>query len=58
MHFGSHLAKISKKRYQFIESAVVEKYTQVCKRLMQNDNIKNYKFFDNTLSTLTVKKFK
>jgi hypothetical protein len=54
--FWSHLAKISKKKYQFIESSVVEKYTQVCKRLMQNDNIKNYKFFDNTLSTLTVKK--
>jgi len=54
--FWSHLAEISKNRYQFIESSVVDKYTQVCKRLMESDNIKNYKFFGNTLSTLTIKK--
>ena len=54
--FWSLLASIVKKRYELIESSAINKYTQICKSIMQNSNIKDLKTYDNNLYTLSIKK--
>jgi len=54
--FWSLLAKVVKKKYDLIESSAVNKYMLVCKNLMQNNNIKDYKVYNNNLYTLSIKK--
>ncbi len=54
--FWNLLDKTTKSKYQLFESSAVDKYTQICKSLMQNTNIKKYTFFGNTLSALELKK--
>lgn len=54
--FWQLLENLSKKKYKFIESSAVDKYTQLCKKLMQDNNIKNFKIYGNTLSTIAIKK--
>ena len=54
--FWNLLDKTTKAKYQLFESSAVDKYTQICKKLMQNTNIKKYTFFGDTLSALELKK--
>jgi hypothetical protein len=54
--FWSLLANVIKKRYHLIESSSVNKYMLICKKLMQNDNIKDLEIYNNSLYTLSLKK--
>jgi len=56
--FWSLLANVVKKRYNLIESAAVNKYMLLCKSLMQNNNIKDLKIYNNSLYTLSIKKLR
>jgi len=56
--FWTLLADITKKRYNLMESSVVNKYMQICKNLIQNDNIKELKNYNNNIYTLLLKKLK
>ena len=54
--FWSLLANVVKKRYDLMESAAVNKYMLLCKSLMQNDNIKDLKVYNNSLYTISIKR--
>ncbi len=56
--FWTILADIANKRYNLLESSAVNKYMQICKNLIQNDNIKELKNYNNNIYTLLIKKLK
>jgi hypothetical protein len=56
--FWTLLADIANKRYNLQESSAVNKYMQICKNLIQNDNIKELKNYNNNIYTLLLKKLK
>ena len=58
LFFWNLLADIANKRYNLLESSAVNKYMQICKNLVQNDNIKELNNYNNNIYTLLLKKLK
>ena len=48
--------RFSKKKYEFTESAPVEKYSELCKYALSINNIKNIKTFENFIYKIKLKK--
>ena len=54
--FWSLLNKIVNNKYDFSNMASVEKYTELCKKIVTDKNIKNSKTFSKNIYTITLKK--
>ncbi len=54
--FWENLYDLVKKKYEFTESAPVEKYSELCKYALSINNIKNIKTFENFIYKIKLKK--
>ncbi len=54
--FWSLLSNLVEKKYDLSEMAAVEKYTELCKKIITDKNIKDFKNFSNNIFTTSLKK--
>jgi len=56
--FWSLLSDLVDKKYELTHTASVDKYTELCKKILQDKSIKNFKTYSNNLYILSLKNLK
>ena len=54
--FWTILSDLVDKKYLLPETGSVEKYNQLCKNILEHNNIKKYKIYNNSIYTVSLKK--
>jgi len=56
--FWNILSELVDKKYDLTHTASIDKYTELCKKILQDKSIKNFKTYSNNIYTLTLKSLK